>query len=87
MLVDIAALRPADSPRLAGCSEEFVRSLASSGAHLSPIVVHRATMRVVDGSHRLKAAVLRGCAVFLVIGVFTLAQLRFNRRTSHYEVR
>ncbi|MFC3894069.1 ParB/RepB/Spo0J family partition protein [Lentzea rhizosphaerae] len=61
MLVDIAALRPADSPRLAGCSEDFVRSLASSGAHLSPIVVHRATMRVVDGSHRLKAAVLRGC--------------------------
>lgn len=61
MLVDIAALRPADSPRLGGCSEDFVRSLASSGAHLSPIVVHRATMRVVDGSHRLKAAVLRGC--------------------------
>jgi multiple sugar transport system permease protein len=28
-----------------------------------------------------------GCAVFLVIGAFTLAQLRFNRRTSHYEVR
>ncbi|MCP2250041.1 ParB/RepB/Spo0J family partition protein [Lentzea aerocolonigenes] len=61
MLVDIATLRPADSPRLAGCSEDFVRSLASSGAHLSPIVVHRATMRVVDGNHRLKAAVLRGC--------------------------
>jgi ParB-like chromosome segregation protein Spo0J len=61
MLVDITALRPADSPRLGGCSEDFVRSLASSGAHLSPIVVHRATMRVVDGSHRLKAAVLRGC--------------------------
>ncbi|SES44767.1 carbohydrate ABC transporter permease [Lentzea albida] len=28
-----------------------------------------------------------GCAVFLVIGAFTLVQLRFNRRTSHYEVR
>lgn len=28
-----------------------------------------------------------GCAVFLVIGVFTLAQLRFNRRTSHFEAR
>ncbi|NKE63941.1 hypothetical protein FXN61_47505, partial [Lentzea sp. PSKA42] len=61
MLVDIAALRPADSPRTGGCSEEFVRSLASSDARLSPIVVHRATMKVVDGAHRLKAAVLRGC--------------------------
>ncbi|MFD9700713.1 ParB/RepB/Spo0J family partition protein [Lentzea sp. NPDC059081] len=61
MLVDITALRPAESPRLAGCSQEFVRSLASSGAHLPPIVVHRPTMKVVDGTHRLKAAVLRGC--------------------------
>ncbi|HEX7308057.1 ParB/RepB/Spo0J family partition protein [Lentzea sp.] len=61
MLVDIKALRPAESPRLSGCDEEFVRSLASSGAHLPPIVVHRATMRVVDGTHRLKAAALRGC--------------------------
>ncbi|MEO6083359.1 MAG: sugar ABC transporter permease [Umezawaea sp.] len=28
-----------------------------------------------------------GCVVFLVIGVFTVAQLRFNRRTSHFEAR
>ncbi len=61
MLVDINALHPADSPRLGGCSEEFVRTLASSGAHLPPIVVHRATMKVVDGAHRVKAAALRGC--------------------------
>ncbi|SMD20796.1 ParB/RepB/Spo0J family partition protein [Lentzea albidocapillata] len=61
MLVDITALRPADSPRLRGLSDDFVRSLASSGAHLPPIVVHRSTMKVVDGTHRLKAAVLRGC--------------------------
>ncbi|GGN02984.1 hypothetical protein GCM10011609_47390 [Lentzea pudingi] len=61
MLVDITALRSADSPRLRGCSDEFIRSLASSGAHLSPIVVHRPTMKVVDGTHRLRAAVLRGC--------------------------
>lgn len=61
MLVDITALQPADSPRLGGCSDEFVRSLASSGAHLPPIVVHRQTMKVVDGAHRLRAALLRGC--------------------------
>lgn len=60
MLVDVDVLQPADSPRLGGCSEEFVRSLASSGAQLPPIVVHRATMKVVDGMHRLRAAVLRG---------------------------
>ena len=28
-----------------------------------------------------------GCVVFLVILVFTVVQLRFNRRTSHFEVR
>ncbi|WP_434446344.1 ParB/RepB/Spo0J family partition protein [Lentzea sp. E54] len=61
MLVDVTALRPADSPRVRGCSEDFIRSLASSGAQLPPIVVHRPTMKVVDGAHRLKAAVLRGC--------------------------
>ncbi|MGI5501263.1 ParB/RepB/Spo0J family partition protein [Lentzea sp. CA-135723] len=61
MLVDITALRSADSPRLRGHNDDFVRSLASSGAHLPPIVVHRPTMKVVDGTHRLKAAVLRGC--------------------------
>lgn len=60
MLVDIDVLQPADSPRLGGCNEEFVRSLASSDVQLPPIVVHRATMRVVDGMHRLRAAALRG---------------------------
>lgn len=61
MLVEITGLRPADSPRTGGCSEEFVRALASSDDRLLPIVVHRTTMRVVDGAHRLQAAVLRGC--------------------------
>lgn len=61
MFVDITVLQPADSPRLGGCSDEFVRALASSDASIAPIVVHRSTMRVVDGTHRLRAAVLRGC--------------------------
>ncbi len=34
--------------------------LASTGDPLPPIVVHRATMRVIDGMHRLKAAKARG---------------------------
>lgn len=61
MYVDINVLQPADSPRLGGCSDEFIRALASSDAPIAPVVVHRSTMRVVDGTHRLRAAVLRGC--------------------------
>ncbi|MFC4079746.1 ParB N-terminal domain-containing protein [Amycolatopsis samaneae] len=34
--------------------------MAESGVALPPIIVHRATMRVVDGMHRLHAARLRG---------------------------
>lgn len=58
--VPISALRPSDSPRLAGESGDHVRALAESDAVLPPVLVHRATMRVVDGMHRLRAAVLRG---------------------------
>ncbi|KOV78309.1 ParB N-terminal domain-containing protein [Nocardia sp. NRRL S-836] len=61
MRVDINVLQPADSPRLGGCSEEFVHSLASSDAPIPPVVVHRPTMRIVDGAHRVRAAALRGC--------------------------
>lgn len=59
-LVPVTSLSAADSPRLAGEVEEHARTLAESGASLPPIVVHRPTMRVVDGMHRLRAAVLRG---------------------------
>nr|WP_232328534.1 ParB/RepB/Spo0J family partition protein [Kibdelosporangium sp. MJ126-NF4] len=34
--------------------------LAAVGARLPPILVHRASMRVIDGRHRLRAAMLRG---------------------------
>lgn len=56
----IGELRPADSPRSAGESEEHARVLAESENELPPIVVHRQTMRVIDGAHRLRAAELRG---------------------------
>jgi hypothetical protein len=59
-LTPISAILPSDTPRLAGEIEEHARTLAESGAALPPIVVHRATMRVVDGMHRLRAAALRG---------------------------
>ncbi|ANZ42343.1 hypothetical protein BBK82_46940 [Lentzea guizhouensis] len=60
MRVDIDVLQPADSPRLGGCSDEYVRDLASSDAPIPPVVVHRPTMRVIDGTHRVRAALLRG---------------------------
>ena len=58
--VPIERLLPADSPRLDGENEAHTRVLAESEADLPPILVHRATMRVIDGMHRLCAAALRG---------------------------
>lgn len=57
-LVPITALRAGDSPRLAGENLGHVRALAASELQLPPIVVHRQTMRVIDGMHRLRAAAL-----------------------------
>ncbi|MFC0432223.1 ParB/RepB/Spo0J family partition protein [Kutzneria buriramensis] len=58
--VAIDALRPADSLRSAGVDAEHVQLLAQMDGNLPPICVHRETMRVVDGMHRLHAAMLRG---------------------------
>ncbi len=51
---------PGDSPRVRGEDAEHVRILAESPDELPPIVVQRATMRVIDGMHRLQAAIARG---------------------------
>jgi ParB-like chromosome segregation protein Spo0J len=58
--VPVTALWPADSPRVHG--EDFAHAavLAELYGTLPPIVVHRGTMRVVDGMHRLQAARMRG---------------------------
>ncbi|WP_249227944.1 ParB/RepB/Spo0J family partition protein [Kutzneria sp. CA-103260] len=61
-VVPIASLRPPDSPRLAGENDEHVRLLADSPDILPPIIVCRRTMRVIDGAHRVRAAVMRGDA-------------------------
>jgi hypothetical protein len=58
--IPIAVVRPAESPRQDGESHEHIQLIAESGTKLLPIIVHRQTMRVIDGMHRLKAAVLRG---------------------------
>ncbi|RSM44431.1 streptomycin biosynthesis protein [Amycolatopsis balhimycina DSM 5908] len=48
------------SPRLGGENPEHVEMLVAASASLPPIVVHRPTMRVIDGMHRLRAAMLAG---------------------------
>ncbi|WP_158574012.1 ParB/RepB/Spo0J family partition protein [Streptomyces triticagri] len=48
-------LLDADSPRLSGVDEDHVRALAETDEALPPIIVHRSTMRVIDGMHRLHA--------------------------------
>lgn len=60
MRMSVESLLPADSPRLQGLDLAHVRVLAESRDESPPIVVHRATRRVVDGMHRLHAAVLQG---------------------------
>lgn len=48
------------SPRIDGEDENYTRALAETEADLPPILVHRDTLTVVDGAHRLRAAALRG---------------------------
>jgi len=58
--VSLGSLRGAASPRVSGESVEHIQLLAQSDALLPPIVIHRETMRVIDGMHRVRAARLRG---------------------------
>jgi ParB-like chromosome segregation protein Spo0J len=58
--VDLAELVLAGSPRLAGESETHIQLLVDAGTELPAILVHRPTMRVLDGMHRVRAARLRG---------------------------
>ncbi|GGN15709.1 hypothetical protein GCM10011609_65420 [Lentzea pudingi] len=65
--VPVWLLQPADSPRVAGESAEHARLLAEVETSLPPIVVHRSSMRVIDGMHRLQAARIRGDDVISVL--------------------
>ncbi len=60
-VVPIQSLLPADSPRLVGEDVAHTRLLAQTDTTLPPILVHRDSMRVIDGVHRVCAARLRGC--------------------------
>lgn len=58
--VPIDSLRPGEQVRSAGEDEEHVAMLAECGRRLPPVLVDPATMRVIDGMHRLSAAQRRG---------------------------
>src|ERR1044072_4324236 len=58
--IRISDLQPAESPRIEGENREHVQLIAESDDIQPPIIVHRATMRVIDGMHRVRAAELRG---------------------------
>lgn len=56
----VRSLLSSDSPRLSGEDVEHTRMLSKLDERLPPIIVHRQTMRVIDGTHRVGAALLRG---------------------------
>nr|WP_081396278.1 ParB N-terminal domain-containing protein [Mycobacterium colombiense] len=58
--VPIAAIHSSHSPRKIKANERHIKILAQSPVPLPPIVIHRTTMRVIDGVHRLRATQLRG---------------------------
>ncbi|WP_406464757.1 ParB N-terminal domain-containing protein [Streptomyces sp. NBC_01622] len=58
--VSITSLHVGDSLRQNGVDNNHARLLAESEGKLPPILVHRPTMRVIDGVHRLLAAELMG---------------------------
>ncbi|MET7641784.1 ParB N-terminal domain-containing protein [Streptomyces sp. NPDC005438] len=59
-LVPTARLTASYSPRAEEKDSEYARKLAALSVPLPPIVVHRKTMKVIDGFHRLTAARLTG---------------------------
>ncbi|RGC65146.1 Transcriptional regulator NovG [Micromonospora sp. MW-13] len=58
--VALDLLVASDSPRVEGENPDYVRVLVESETRFPPILVHRPTLRVVDGMHRVRAAVSRG---------------------------
>jgi hypothetical protein len=56
----IGSLKLAFSPRSEGENEEHIQILTEVESALPPIIVHRSTMQVVDGLHRVHAELGRG---------------------------
>ena len=58
--IQLVDLQNSDSPRTSRTNTGYVRMLADSTAQFPPIIVHRESMRVIDGNQRVAATRLRG---------------------------
>ena len=56
----LASLLPGESPRSQGYDAEHVARLVTVDQPLPPILVNRRTMQIIDGTHRMLAAVAQG---------------------------
>lgn len=65
--VPINVLLDADSPRVEGIDRDHVARLAERIDELPPILVHRSTMRIIDGMHRLHATRMSGRTTIEVV--------------------
>jgi ParB-like chromosome segregation protein Spo0J len=59
-VVEVVDLVPDGSPRLGGLNAAHVERLTEAEWPLPPILVHRPTMRIIDGYHRVAAAMHMG---------------------------
>jgi ParB-like chromosome segregation protein Spo0J len=60
VIVPLSSIRSGESPRSGGEDMTHVARLAAMEGELPPVLVDKRSMRVIDGMHRLRAAVLRG---------------------------
>lgn len=60
VVVPLGTLKLGETPRLAGVDEAHVALLADVETPLPPVLVDRRSMRVIDGMHRVKAALRQG---------------------------
>ncbi|MEV7009503.1 ParB N-terminal domain-containing protein [Streptosporangium sp. NPDC051022] len=58
--VPVESLNLANSPRQEGLNDDHCRMLLESGENLPPIVIHGQSMSVIDGMHRVRAALMCG---------------------------
>jgi len=58
--IPVQSVKPGLSPRILGENIDHIHALAEVIDCLPPIVVHRSTMRIIDGVHRWRAAAYAG---------------------------
>jgi len=58
--VSISSLQSSDSPRSSGEDTGHIDMLAESAEEMPPIIVHGPSMRIIDGMHRVRAAISQG---------------------------